>query len=342
MRINQIINEEVDSKAEIYVDMDGVLADFFGVWTKMVGVKNWKEVKDVDSALDMIRTQKDFWINLPLTPNASKLLNSIKKVKGNYTILSSPLPDDPNSEPQKREWVKKMLSGFSPKRVIITHNKSAYAKQPDGTPNVLIDDYGDNINKWESAGGIGIQHSDKNADATVKRLEEGDFVHAISRFMNRSIRPGMYKRAAAKFHEWLKDQAPYRHSLGYYAMEWGNQYKNMDWRNLKQAYEVMFGDDVLVENKEPKLVKDKKLKNLKIMNKPTKHEKRKNYQQADENFADGKNPERKGLSKRVGIPQGATLAQLEKIAKNSTGEKRRMAQWQLNMRRGKAKKKNEN
>ena len=78
MRINEIINEAVDQRAEIYVDMDGVLADFFGVRTKMVGVKNWKEVKDVDSALDMIRNQKDFWINLPLTSNATKLLNSIK------------------------------------------------------------------------------------------------------------------------------------------------------------------------------------------------------------------------------------------------------------------------
>jgi len=59
----------------------------------------------------------------------------------------------------------------------------------------------------------------------------------------------------------------------------------------------------------------------------------------DENFADGKKPGRKGLSKRVGIPKNATIAQLEKIAKNSTGERRRMAQWQLNMRRGKNKKK---
>lgn len=58
----------------------------------------------------------------------------------------------------------------------------------------------------------------------------------------------------------------------------------------------------------------------------------------DENFADGKNPGRKGLSRRVGIPKKATLAQLEKIAKNSTGERRRMAQWQLNMRRGRARK----
>jgi len=57
-----------------------------------------------------------------------------------------------------------------------------------------------------------------------------------------------------------------------------------------------------------------------------------------ENFADGKNPGRKGLSRRVGIPKKATLAQLAKIAKNSTGERRRMAQWQLNMRRGRKRK----
>jgi GNAT superfamily N-acetyltransferase len=56
-----------------------------------------------------------------------------------------------------------------------------------------------------------------------------------------------------------------------------------------------------------------------------------------ENFADGKNPGRKGLSKRVGIPKKTTLAKLEKIAQSSTGERRRMAQWQLNMRRGKKK-----
>lgn len=60
-------------------------------------------------------------------------------------------------------------------------------------------------------------------------------------------------------------------------------------------------------------------------------------QEIDENFADGKNPGRKGLSRRVGIPKKATLGQLEKIAGSSTGERRRMAQWQLNMRRGKKK-----
>ena len=56
----------------------------------------------------------------------------------------------------------------------------------------------------------------------------------------------------------------------------------------------------------------------------------------DENFADGKKPGRKGISKRVGIPKGATLTQLAKLAK-AKGEKGRMARWQLNMRRGRKK-----
>ena len=58
----------------------------------------------------------------------------------------------------------------------------------------------------------------------------------------------------------------------------------------------------------------------------------------EENFADGKNPGRKGISKRVGIPKKATLTQLAKLAK-AKGEKGRMARWQLNMRRGRKKKK---
>ena len=60
--------------------------------------------------------------------------------------------------------------------------------------------------------------------------------------------------------------------------------------------------------------------------------------EVNENFADGKKPGRKGISKRVGIPKGATLTQLAKLAK-AKGEKGRMARWQLNMRRGKKKKK---
>ena len=58
----------------------------------------------------------------------------------------------------------------------------------------------------------------------------------------------------------------------------------------------------------------------------------------DENFADGRGPGRAGDSKRVGIPKGATMAQLQKAAK-APGRKGQLARWQINMRRGRKKSK---
>jgi pyrimidine deaminase RibD-like protein len=60
-------------------------------------------------------------------------------------------------------------------------------------------------------------------------------------------------------------------------------------------------------------------------------------QQADENFADGKHPGRKGLSKRMGVNTKASVSSLRKTAKHSTGEKARMAHWLANMKAGREK-----
>ncbi len=59
--------------------------------------------------------------------------------------------------------------------------------------------------------------------------------------------------------------------------------------------------------------------------------------QVKENFADGKKPGRKGLAKRSGVNCKASVTQLRKVAKNSTGEKRRMAHWCANMKSGRSK-----
>jgi hypothetical protein len=58
----------------------------------------------------------------------------------------------------------------------------------------------------------------------------------------------------------------------------------------------------------------------------------------NENFADGKKPGRKGLAKRSGVNTKASVSSLRKTAKNSSGEKQRMAHWLANMKAGKAKK----
>jgi hypothetical protein len=62
-----------------------------------------------------------------------------------------------------------------------------------------------------------------------------------------------------------------------------------------------------------------------------------NKQDMAENFADGKNPGRKGLAKRSGVNTKASVSSLRKTAKNSSGEKQRMAHWLANMKAGRAK-----
>jgi len=157
-------------KSEVYIDMDGVLVDFFDAWAKLMKVDNFRKIQDIDKGLQAIRDEDDFWLKLKPTPNAGKLLALVRELKGSYTILSSPLADDPRSEPHKKMWINKYLKQFPPKDVIITGNKAKYAQQSDGTPNILIDDFGKNIDKWNAAGGIGVKHKDHKFERTFKQL----------------------------------------------------------------------------------------------------------------------------------------------------------------------------
>ena len=199
--------DKINSKSEIYIDMDGVLVDFFKAWADLMGVKNFRDIKNIDAGLEKIRQTPNFWVNLQKTPNADNLLRLIKDVKGSYSILSSPLADDSRVEPEKREWVKKNLIAFAPNQVIITTNKPKYAKQSDGTPNVLIDDFGTNIAKWESAGGVGFKHKDHKFERTAQNLKqhfqdtptEAAGVGKITKQNTTAdVKPGETKRQAAK------------------------------------------------------------------------------------------------------------------------------------------------
>jgi hypothetical protein len=60
-------------------------------------------------------------------------------------------------------------------------------------------------------------------------------------------------------------------------------------------------------------------------------------QSVKENFADGKKPGRKGLAKRSGVNCKQSVTALRKIAKNSSGERQRMAHWCANMKSGRNK-----
>ena len=139
-----------------------------------MGKKDWRDIgsENISKALEKIKQTENFWLDLPLTSNAKNLINLVKQVKGEYNILSSPLPGDPKSEPHKRQWIKKNLNFFPPKKIFIRHDKESFATQSDGTPNILIDDYGVNVRKWEASGGVGFKHKDHKFERTAKAIKQ--------------------------------------------------------------------------------------------------------------------------------------------------------------------------
>ena len=160
----------------LYVDMDGVLADFYGPFNKMAGVSSWKDAsKDtVSQVLRDITKQQDFWINLDVLSGVPKLLSAIQSLfNGQYKVLSKALAGDKRVVAQKKQWVQANMQ-LQPNEIIImpaTADKGIYATQSDGSANILIDDFGYNIKKWRSAGGIGIQHTNDTVNNTIKQLQ---------------------------------------------------------------------------------------------------------------------------------------------------------------------------
>lgn len=177
-----------EKRPDVYVDMDGVLADFFAEYAKLAGIKsgNYRDIppaKTDPTLQKMVGT--DFFARLPKFPSADQLIRIVVKLYGRYHICSSPLRGDhENAEHQKKVWIKKNLNP-QPASVIITPNKAKYAVQDDGTPNILIDDRGSNISAWEAKGGIGIKYQadedglDVIVDglARARRILRGDEEH---------------------------------------------------------------------------------------------------------------------------------------------------------------------
>jgi len=178
MRSEELIRATKNTK--IYLDMDGVLADFFHEYAKLAGVPADKFGKhdyrsippaSQDPTLNkMIGT--DFFVRLPKFPTANNLIQLVLSYVPHYSICSSPLRGDhKNSEHWKREWIKKYLSP-QPENIIITGQKEHYAVNSDGSPNILIDDRGINIERWRAKGGIGIKYQadEDSLDKVVKGL----------------------------------------------------------------------------------------------------------------------------------------------------------------------------
>jgi 5'(3')-deoxyribonucleotidase len=160
-------------KNMIYVDMDGVIADFFGGLEKFYEVPHWKLVKE-NAILGLKGT--NFFYTLEPFETSSQLIQHVKMLSypNGWGINTSPLRNDHyNSAYWKRRWLED--HGWMPLEVgnfVVTGRKENYATSSlDGKPNILIDDKPSNIKAWNDKGGIGIRYQANEDD-----LEEYLFV----------------------------------------------------------------------------------------------------------------------------------------------------------------------
>ena len=155
-----LTQEDTQSKPKVYVDMDGVIANFYAGVTRVTGHAEPRELalQDMEDTMASFKGT-DFFYQLPKYEQADQLIALINNMTdGDWYILSSPLKyDREGSAKHKAAWIRDKLK-IQPKGMHFTGDKAQFAKQPDGTPNILIDDYPKYLNSWKDKGGIGVQY----------------------------------------------------------------------------------------------------------------------------------------------------------------------------------------
>ena len=122
MRLFELKNE-LKSRPIVYVDMDGVLADFFGEVARHHDVPHWKDVEQ--KGIDQVMKKQGFFANLPPLPNANRLLQGVLRRAGQFGILSSPAQSNvEGSSEEKATCLKQHLRGpLQPSEVLFDHEK---------------------------------------------------------------------------------------------------------------------------------------------------------------------------------------------------------------------------
>ncbi|WP_316235038.1 MULTISPECIES: 5' nucleotidase, NT5C type [unclassified Bradyrhizobium] len=150
----------------IYVDLDGVLADFDAAAEAILGTNNiykYEFIWGADKFWQKLNTKPKFFRELPKKHDADRLWSAIKHLKP--TILTALPRENPERvAEQKQDWVAKHFYGTD---VITcqTKDKPNYCKPGD----VLIDDRAVNRDAWIKAGGTYLIH--ENSGQTVAALK---------------------------------------------------------------------------------------------------------------------------------------------------------------------------
>lgn len=174
-----LIREVNQELPHLYLDMDGVQADFFTAWAESMGKNRYKEIGDRptrEASIDLLNQRgpefiEKFFATLPVLPGGSKLVRWLKTNGIPFTVLSAPLRGNPEASiAGKRQWLDQHNPGTS-STAIFTGMKERFARR-NGQPAVLVDDHKKYIERWREAGGTAILYREHSVDGVIQQLAE--------------------------------------------------------------------------------------------------------------------------------------------------------------------------
>ncbi len=149
---------------QLYLDCDGVLADFEQGARAVLGmpVDVYLQRHGLGRFWQQLAQAPQFYARLPLMPDARELFEAVQHLE---PIILTGLPRGNWAAPQKVRWAARHFPGT---RIItcMAADKRKHCRPGD----VLVDDTLKHRHLWEEAGGIFIAH--RNARETLEQLAQ--------------------------------------------------------------------------------------------------------------------------------------------------------------------------
>ena len=163
---------EEESEYKVYLDMDGVIADFDKRFRDLSGMepKEFENKYGKKAFWNLIDEEHKikFWVGIPTMPGAADLVDAVKDY--NYELLTSPSAKK-QSYLGKILWVRNHTGSVFPSKPRINFKKAKekhLIKPQLAKTDILIDDREDTIGRWNAAGGTGIVY--KNISQVLNDL----------------------------------------------------------------------------------------------------------------------------------------------------------------------------
>ncbi len=167
------LNEDEEDNWYVYVDMDGVIADFDKRFKDLSGLmpQAYVDKHGLNKFWDLIdeKHKVAFWRGIEIMPGAGKLLNYVSNYP--YEILTAPSIKK-QSIIGKGLWIKDKIGTLYSAKPKVTYRpaKLKHTVKPNLTKyDVLIDDKKSTIERWNNAGGTAIFYV--NADQVINDLK---------------------------------------------------------------------------------------------------------------------------------------------------------------------------